>query len=179
MTDGGDSCRCILPDGRNVELLTREGSDAFLRAHAAGPGGFKFFTSSYADCAQLRRRARERRGGRLNPAEKQQLTIVGFMVDSFGRHASDELFDEVVPESEIEYWLSYMMEELSLLAQDPKWQRTGVLEQHDAFTINPCISLFERAMPTQLALEMGFFDVRDDSTLFDACIHCQELLIIC
>ena len=66
--------------------------------------------------------------------------MVGCMADSFARYGTPALFDQKVSTKEIEFWLDYVMSELEILSEDARWIRTGILEQHDAFTINPCVS---------------------------------------
>ena len=49
------------------------------------------------------------------------------------------------------------MSELEILSEDARWIRTGILEQHDAFTINPCVSMFaDYVVASRLAFEKGF-----------------------
>ena len=150
-----DSCMCLLTDGRNVELCSQEGSDAFLLQ--AGP--FHFFTTNIKECNRIRKNSRQRAGGTLNADEKQRLTMVHFMADSLARCSSPALFAEKVPEEEIEFWLDHVMTELKEKTKDVRWQRTGILEQHDAFIINPCVSMFHHHAPAKMAFSKGFFQV--------------------
>ena len=152
-----DSCKCLLPNGRNVELCTQEGSDAFLQVQDR----FNFFTANIKVCNDIRKRGRKSRRG-LTESEKMHLTTTHFQIDCFARYGSPGVFAARVSNKEIEYWMDHIMSELKRKAKDPSWQRTGVLEQHDAFLLNPCISMFLHDAPVEVAFEKGFFKVLCD-----------------
>ena len=88
--------------------------------------------------------------------------MIGFTVDSVAQYCTPEIFAEKVSSGEIEYWMDHVIAEVNEKTKDPSWQRTGMLEQHDAFIINPCISMFQHYLPLMLAFEKGFFQVFHD-----------------
>jgi hypothetical protein len=152
-----DSCKVLLSDGRNVDVCTREGADIFLQTN---PGENNFFTSNIGDASRIRQKIRTS-GGVLSAAEKQRLTITYFTADSLARYSSPELFAKI-PRDELECWIDHVMMELSEKIKDPSWTRTGILEEHDTFILNPCISMFMHSFPVLLAFEKGFFKVLSD-----------------
>ena len=143
---GKDSCINHLPNGRRLELCSQEGADAFILYNPSEK--FEFFTLNLTECIKIRSQSR-----RLNAGEKEHLLMTGFMVDSLSKCATKEVFANNVPDDEILCWLDYVMHELTKLASNERWQRTGLLDKHDAFTINPCVSMFQHEAPAKLALE--------------------------
>ena len=143
---GRDSCINHLPDGRRLELCSQEGADAFITYNPSQP--FEFFTLNLGDCIKIRSQSR-----RLNAGEKDRLLMIGFTIDSISKYATKEVFAKYIPDKELIFWLDYVMEELKKLASNERWQRTGLLDKHDAFTINPCVSMFQHEAPAKLALE--------------------------
>lgn len=147
MASNEDSCISNLPDGRRLELCSQEGADAFLKYNPSG--SFNFFTQNFGVCKTIRRKNTRR----LNAGEKDRLTMVAFMADSLAQYSTRKVFAECVPDDEISFWLDYVMEELKKLISDEAWLATGELHQHDAFTINPCVSMFKHDSPSKLAYE--------------------------
>lgn len=172
---GEDSCKVLLPDGRNVDLCTRQGSDAFL-AYASQRGTFDWFSKNYEMCMLIRRRARTA-GGALPARAKQQLLSTGFSAYYLARCSTPALFAEKVSDEEVKCWLDYTMTELRITGRDPRWQLTGVLDQHDAFTVNPCVFMFTHTAPTQLAMEKDFFKALSDfvSALDASLMPCADI----
>ncbi|KAL9182977.1 hypothetical protein ACHAXT_004256 [Thalassiosira profunda] len=156
---GEDSCKTHLPDGRVVELCSRDGADTFLTATQRP--SCDWFTINMGICGEMRRRARAA-GARLTAGEKQHLLSTGFSADCLARYSTPSLFASVVPDREFQFWMDQTMIELRFLGHDPRWRRTGALEQHDAFIIHPCVSMFVHDVPAQLAMEKDLFKALGD-----------------
>jgi len=154
-----DSCKILLPGGRNVDLCTNTGADEFLQTTQCSN---IVFTTNIRDANKIRKKSRKRSGKKLNAGEKSRLTNIGFMVSSLAEFSTPELFEDKINSSEIEYWLDHVITELKELTKDPRWQRTGVLENHDAFILNPCVYMFMKDVPVLLAFKKGFFQVLND-----------------
>ena len=158
-----DSCKMILPDGRNVELCSQEGADAFLET----PGAVKrLFTSNnggLGDANRIRKKSRNKTGkNRLNAGEKSRLTAVHFTIESFSRYCSPAVFEDNVTKNDIEFWLDHVIVELKEKTKDERWQQMGVLEPHDAFVLNPCVPMFLHTTVAVMAFDKGFFNVLSD-----------------
>jgi len=150
-----DSCKVHLDDGRTVDICTTRGADTYLQSYQSIE--FKLFSKNMRDAKKIREKGR--RKGRLSAAVKSRLTLLYFMVDSIAQYSSLEIFTSIVPKLEIEEWIEHVIVELKEKSGDKKWAQTGTLEQHDTFLLNPCVSMFRHAIPTQLAFEKGFFKV--------------------
>ena len=90
---------------------------------------------------------------RLTAADKEHLIMTGFGADSISRYCTPEVFAECVSDEEIIFWLDYVMDELKNLSHNSGWVRNGTLLRHDAFTLNPCVSMFKHKAPSRLAME--------------------------
>lgn len=152
--NSSDSCKVLLPDGRKVDLCTPTGADEFLRCPCGGD--FKYFSTNINDASQIRRKKK------LNAADKSRLTMLYFSMDSVAKYGTPQLFRDMVPQSEIEVWLDHVISQLQKKTEDQRWASTGNLEQHDAFILNPCVSMFMHPVPVALAFEKGFFKVVAD-----------------
>lgn len=146
MASDRDSCITHMPDGRRFELCSEEGANAFLRYGTAG--SFNWFTMNIPTCKMIRGSNR-----RLSAGDKERLLMIGFTADSFSGYCDQSVFAECVSDDEIVFWLDYVMDELKELASNTGWISNGTLERHDAFTINPCVTMFSHEAPARLAME--------------------------
>jgi len=150
-----DTCNVTLPDGRKIDICTNEGADIFLQVPENGQD-FQFFTSNIGTASMIRSRKR------LNANDKSKLTMIYFMVDSLSQYSTPGLFRSNVPQGEIEFWIDHVIIELKKLSTNQGWINTGKLEEHDAFILNQCISMFMHPVPVALAFEKNFFQVLSD-----------------
>eukprot|EP00978_Attheya_sp_CCMP212_P016325 scaffold42639_cov37-Attheya_sp.AAC.8 len=151
-----DSCKVLLPDGRNIDICTPAGADIFL---ATKEGDFKFLSSNIDAASKIRTKKKLRAG------DKSHLTQIYFTVDSIAKYGTPELFRAHVPQAEIQVWVDHVIAELKKRTQDARWISTGTLENHDAFILIPCISMFMHSVPVALAFEKDFFRVLADFVL--------------
>ncbi|CAJ1967180.1 unnamed protein product [Cylindrotheca closterium] len=151
MQGARDSCKCHLPDGSCVDICTEEGANAFLQSGSSDE--FQTFSGNVETLSQIRSKRR------LNAGDKQTMIMLGFTIDSLAQYADNRVFRQCVPESEIRAWLNYTIEEIQKLSTNRNWISTGNLQQHDAFVLNPCISMMMHAVPTVMVFESDFFQV--------------------
>ena len=142
------SFKVHLPDGRNVNLMTQEGADIFIGFTSE----FKGFSSNIEDANRLRQK------NRLSHQDKERLRTHYAMVEALARYASPDVFKQIA-KSELESWLDHAITVIQKLTNDNRWARTGILEDHDAFVLNACISLLSHYNPVLLAFEKRFFTV--------------------
>ena len=153
-----NSCTISLRDGRNVDICTNAGTDALLQTQPSN----SIFMANIGDANEIRKKGRKRHNNKWKNSEKSRLAFIGFLVTSITKHSTAELFAEKVSSEEIEFWLDHVITELKEKTTDPRWQRTGVLEQHDALILNPCIYMFMHSIPVMLAFRKGFFQILND-----------------
>jgi hypothetical protein len=158
MNSSEDSCKVILPDGRNIDICTPTGADEFIRFQGGG-GDFMYFSTNIDDASQIRKKKK------LSAADKSRLTMLYFTMDSVAKYGTPQVFRDVVPQAEIEVWLDHVISQLQNKTEDQRWASTGNLDQHDAFILNPCISMFMHPVPVALAFEKDFFKVLADFIL--------------
>jgi len=156
MNQGVDSCKVLLPDGRNIDICTPAGADIFL---ATKEGEFEFFSSNIGTASNIRTKKK------LSAGDKSNLTQIYFTVDSIAKYGTPAVFRAHVPRSEIQVWVDHVMAELKKKTLDARWISTGTLEEHDAFILIPCICMFMHPVPVALAFEKGFFRVLADFVL--------------
>ena len=147
------SCRMHLPDGSCVELCTQEGANAFLQYGGRNPTTpMEFLSDSAERISQIRRRK-----DRLSGQDQEELLMYYSYALALFRYASEDVFREYVPETELEAWLDCIRQELSRLVNHRQWIETGDLQPHDAHVLHSCIHLFYHAVPTALAMESDLF----------------------
>ncbi len=136
MTNQEQGLKVVLPNGRNVNLSTREGANAFLSAagnqQGGGGGGgggnsFEGFSSNLEDVTRLRQKPRPTAQDKF----RMYVTYVSFI--QIAEHASPEVFETMVPKSELECWFDHAHSVLSTFptTTNKDWKQRGALQQHD------------------------------------------------
>jgi len=160
MGDTTDSLKILLPNGRNIDICTTEGADYFLRYPSSeNDRDFSFFSKNLEEANKLRKLAKKRI---LTSVEKQRLICTYFGADALARYATPSVFMEKMPRKELELWMDHIMHHITDMTTNGNWTRTGVLVQHDAFLLHPCVSMFHHPPVAILAFERGFYQVLAD-----------------
>jgi hypothetical protein len=100
---GNDSFQVLLPNGRNVELCSKEGCDKFVDSV-----GTDFISTN------------------LTGTDDQELTFAYALIEVV-RNASPEKIASGIPESEILTFIEHMRDTLDTLSTDRKWLRSGTV----------------------------------------------------
>jgi len=173
-----DSCKILLPDGRNVDLCTPQGANNFLKT----PNPGKYISNVIEDANKIRTKSRKKKnsstnGDKLNSSDKQLLTYTYFLIDSLAQNGSQDLFASNIQNDVLELWLDHTMNELVVRSKDTKWHTTGNLAKHDNFLLVHCIPMFMHKAPTELAFEKGFFRVLAEfiASRKDPLLPCEDI----
>ena len=118
----GDSYfRCHLPDGRNVDLMTNKGADAFVRFMP------EFLQKNIEDTLDPIRA----RSPNPNPSDAQMLIQTYTMIGVLADNASPKVFAKKIVSDHMVLWVKHVAKILQELTVDQRWIRTGVLTRHD------------------------------------------------
>jgi hypothetical protein len=145
------SFNVLLPDGRNVNIMTQQGADIFIGGRNSDFEGF----SSNMEQANI---LRQKNTAALSNHDKEQLTTLYVMIEVLALNASIDIF-KLIPKSELECWFDHAITVIQKLTNDNRWTRTGILEEHDAFVLNACITMLQHYNPVIIAFQKGFFTV--------------------
>jgi hypothetical protein len=105
MTNQGDLLiQVLFPNGRNVELRSKEGADEFVDTV-----GTNFISMN------------------LTAADNQELTPVYALILAVAKNASPEKIASGIPESEIRTFIEHMRNMLATISTDRNWLRSGTV----------------------------------------------------
>ena len=145
--------RChLLPDGRNVDLRTSTGADAFVR-------GMPQFLQVDMETTLDPIRARLVTGGTTQPnlRDTQRLietyTTIGVVFDKM----SLQVFAEMIAPDQTELWVTHISNILKQLTVDPRWILTGVLTRHDQKMLDCLTPIVKHYSMVQHMLSTKFF----------------------
>ncbi len=141
--------RMLLLDGRNVNLFTREGADAYLLSF--GNKNYVGFSANLPNVMILRQKSR--------PTEQDKF-VMNFTYTSFiqiSMSASPDIYDTIIPKTELESWFDHVNAVFPLLQNNKTWKRTGRLEEHDyaALSLNAFLVFHQKAL--QVGFEKGLY----------------------
>mmetsp|Transcript_42947 Transcript_42947/g.103937 ORF Transcript_42947/g.103937 Transcript_42947/m.103937 type:complete len:155 (+) Transcript_42947:116-580(+) len=111
----------LLSDGSRVDVGTKEGANALLR----GSSNIDYFSNAVKELKKIRSKPRVTMKGR------ERHMVVCSAISKLSAHADRGVFRERFPESEIQYWMDYTMEEVTKLTTNSKWTRFGDLNDID------------------------------------------------
>lgn len=134
---------CRLIDGRNVDLATRSGADAYLQQAA----GFSFSTTINMVTEIYKKE-------KTKQTTKQQVSSILAIVCEVLAQASDHLIENLLPK-EIECWVDFATMLLRDRSMDQKWINHCALEDHDKELFNALIASTSRANVLNVALSRG------------------------
>lgn len=152
MRENENSIKVHMPNGRTVDICTTPGADAFLKAKTSKDDA-DYLKSNIENAKKIR--SKRKLGGK----DKEQLKMIYIMIDSLADYSTPEVFRSYVPLKDVEFWVDHVMTVLKSIAQDKRWTATGKLEEHDAFVLNSCVSMFTNAVPVAIAHEKDLFKV--------------------
>lgn len=145
MSDQG--FKVLLPDGRNVNLSTKAGADAFVELG----GSFQGFSSNLVHMLEPMRKK-----SKLNAQEKQQMFVGYGVLIHVAMNASPQVFDKI-PKSEIECWYDHFNKYIPKVAKSKLWTQKGQLEPHDNALLGICIFFAMHNKAVQVAFEKDMF----------------------
>jgi len=135
-----------------VDLGTEDGAIALLLAGY----GKEYISSKLKEIRKIRNKKR------LRPQDIGKLqNLHGFCCLLFV-NADEKIFREQIPESEIQNWLDYLIQELQKLTIKRNWISTGELDHIDTKVLGQCVSMTKHIVPVALAFEGDFFRVLAD-----------------
>ena len=115
--------RCHSPDGRNYDLSTNDGADAFVT------GMPEFLQDNIQNILDpIRARIA---GTNPDPRDAQMLFQTYNTIGLVAARASPQLFSEMIASDHMSLWVNHVAKILQELTMDPRWIRTGVLARHD------------------------------------------------
>lgn len=143
-----------LPDGTVVDIATKEGANAFLN----GASTNDIFSVRLKEIRHLRKKQGIKK--RLNARNSNKLTEHYNFIDALARCADRDIFREKIPESEIQEWLNWVIEEIQSFSENQYYINSGRLDENDYFVLALVDSFFDRhSVVVNLAFECGFFQV--------------------
>jgi hypothetical protein len=102
----GDSFKVVLPNGRNVDVCSKEGADEFVDTV-----GTDFISSN------------------LNARDVHKLTHAYMLMIAVAEHASTEKIASGIPESELHTYIEHTLNKLDTLSIDRNWLRSGTVSE--------------------------------------------------
>ena len=144
-----------LPDGTIVDIATKEGVHAYLN----GVSTFHDFSSNLKQIRKLRKKKQ------LNARDDKHLRGLVNFITSIAIYADRETFRAKIPESEIQDWLNYVIEELKNLTRKPSWVNSGKFDKRDEHIFLSFTSWFGggHLLLVQLAFKCDFYQVLANS----------------
>jgi hypothetical protein len=147
---------CRLPDGRNVDLMTCEGANAFVGANGEHVQ-FEGFSSNIEAAEKIQQKIETETV--LTSEDKEQLQMIYVMIDEVSNNASEYVFKNI-KKSEFERWYDHVNGVLTKLTKDnTMWRETGKLEEYDMCIISACISMSKHLKAVEVAFEKDFFNI--------------------
>jgi hypothetical protein len=102
----GESFRVVLPNGRNVDVCSKEGANEFVDTV-----GTDFISTN------------------LNAQDVRKLTLAYSLMAAVAENASTEKIASGIPESELRAFLEHTRDTLEKLSNDSNWLRSGTLSK--------------------------------------------------
>lgn len=118
---------------------------------------FDHVSSKLKEIRKLRKKAR------LNARDDEKLNELQDFITEFARHADQKTFRAKIPQSELQDWLDYIIEEIKILTKKRNWISIGELSRYDFRVLRDCAeSFFRHTVPVFMAFETEFFEVLSD-----------------
>jgi len=140
----------ILPDGRTVDVNTKEGADAYIMCNKKN-----YCSKIVREVTVVRNR------GNLSVVETTVLYLIYSQLGMSSNVASDEVFAQI-PDSELECWFDHFMQLLVTWTTDDTWRSTGEIHpcNHALFMVTT--SMFTHKSPIAVACDTDFLRVLAD-----------------
>jgi hypothetical protein len=126
----GSSFKMMLPNGRNVELLSNEGAN-----EAVAVMGIGFLSANLNEVDGPVAMSRASLQNTTDASHRTQYIESIFrsylMLGALADKASPEKVASCIPESELKSLVDHIRSALGTISADRKWLRTGSLEKHD------------------------------------------------
>eukprot|EP00526_Cylindrotheca_closterium_P016514 CAMPEP_0113647192 /NCGR_PEP_ID=MMETSP0017_2-20120614/24971_1 /TAXON_ID=2856 /ORGANISM="Cylindrotheca closterium" /LENGTH=327 /DNA_ID=CAMNT_0000559215 /DNA_START=150 /DNA_END=1129 /DNA_ORIENTATION=+ /assembly_acc=CAM_ASM_000147 len=139
-----------LPSGFSVNIFSEQGVQSFLETELS-----QTYISSDLKTIRTIRNDKNR-----TCTEEDLLYSLTAKIEFLPALADQTFFRDRVPESEIQVWLDFVIDELKALSTKPCWVRTGDLGADDMSSLNISAAMFKcHAVPVALAFESEYFYV--------------------
>ncbi len=159
-----DNCINInLPDGRSVNICTKEGANLFILQGVTGIQGFAakspctFFSQNLWKITEACDRIYQRKK-KPTREEINMITAMYTVTCQLAENADHDVFDDI-PVNEVRMFLDHVLVEIGRMTEvSSNWARTGNLKYHyEKSLLEGLMALLTQRKPARLAIEMDLF----------------------
>mmetsp|Transcript_27215 Transcript_27215/g.66047 ORF Transcript_27215/g.66047 Transcript_27215/m.66047 type:complete len:489 (+) Transcript_27215:793-2259(+) len=144
-----------LQDGSTVDVCSEEGANAFLRQ--ASSSNCDLISSTLKKIQKIYNKKK-----RLNRYDKGVLLSSWLLICGFISQADRDIFRKAIEDSEIQFWLEYVIEDIKKLTAKRTWQQSGTLGWLEDSALFSSSCMVKHAVPVVLAFESELFSVLAD-----------------
>lgn len=146
--------RCLLPDGRNVDLMTTQGADAFIGKGKATP----YLASNVDEANKIRKRlAQSNISSQERRALQESLVRIYLLLGYVADNASEAVFAGV-GDKQLDSFISHACSIFSDRSTAKTWTKTGVLHKHDQELLESLIPSMKQLAFVERVLESNLLE---------------------